>query len=1060
MTLSDLSIRRPVFAWMLFAGLIVFGGISFMRMGVSKLPDVDLPVISVYVHLQGAAPEVMETDVVDVLENSLMSIEGVRTVTSSARYGSASITLEFELNRNLDSALQDVQAKVQEAVHSLPKDMDPPGIRKTNPEDQPILWLSLDSDTLPLKTLMAYTRDQLKPMFATVSGVGDVEMGGYVDPNLRIWVSDRKLNRYALTVNDVINTIAKEHSEPPAGTLEAGKREYNVRTLGEAGSVEEFENLDISSRGGQPNYVPIRLKQVARVEDGLADVRRLTRANGKPAVSLGILKQRGSNEVAVARAVKRRIEEVRKILPRGMRLAVNVDNSRFTERSVDDMNFTLLLAVILTGLVCWLFLGSWSSTINVLLAIPTSVVGTFIVLYFAGFTLNTFTLMALSLVIGIVVDDAIMMLENIMRHREAGEDKITAAVVGAREITFAAMATSLAIVAIFLPVVFMKGVIGRFFFQFGVAITVAVMLSLLEAVTLTPMRCSQFLETGKRHTRFGRGVEAVMQRLRTAYRRGLDWSLRHRWTVVVVSLLFFAASILSLRGLRQEFMPAEDQSMFMLRLQTPVGSSLSYTDSKLKLVEDYLFKRPEVERVFTNIGGRDVSSGRIMVMLKARGRRGADPEAGHELSQQELMQVCRRDLKKIPDLKLSIQDPSQRSFAVSRGYPVEFTVQGPDWDRLADYSRRIMDELDKTGLVTDLDTDYRVGMPEIHVIPDRHKAAARGVSIVSIGEAINTMIAGVVVGTYPKSGHRYDIRVKLEEDRRDRAQRIKSLYVRNNRGELVPLSDVVRIEERTTMQQINRLDRERAIKVFANVAPGQSQQKALDEVRVIAAKILPGDYHAVLSGGAKSFQESFGDLILAMVLGIFVAYMVLASQFNSYIHPVTVLMALPFSVSGAFLALLLTHQSLNIYSMIGLILLMGIVKKNSILLVDFTNRVRERGAMDVRAALLEACPVRLRPILMTSIAVIAGAAPVALAIGPGAESRVPMAVAIIGGVVVSTLLTLFVVPCVYSLFSHLERKRMHHVSIPTTADDAVFGESDPRRPSARMSAKPSGVRRK
>jgi hydrophobe/amphiphile efflux-1 (HAE1) family protein len=1029
MTLSDLSIRRPVFAWMLFSGLIVFGGISFMRMGVSKLPDVDLPVISVYMHLEGAAPEVMETDVVDVLENSLMSIQGVRAVTSSARYGSASVTLEFELSRNIDSALQDVQAKVQEAVHGLPKDMDPPGIRKTNPEDQPILWLSLDSDTVPLKTLMAYTRDQLKPLFSTVSGVGDVELGGYRDPNLRIWLSDRQLNRYALTVSDVINTIAKEHSEPPAGTLQAGKREYNVRTLGEASTVAEFENLDISSRGGQPNYVPIPLKRVARIEDGTADIRSLTRANGKPAVSLGILKQRGSNEVEVARAVKRRIEEIRKILPAGMNLAINVDGSQFAERSVADMNFTLLLAAILTGLVCWLFLGSWSSTINILLAIPTSVVGTFIVLYFAGFTLNTFTLMGLSLVIGIVVDDAIMMLENIMRHREAGEDKVNAALVGAREITFAATATSLAIVAIFLPVVFMKGVIGRFFFQFGVTITVAVMLSLLEAVTLTPMRCSQFLEVGKRRTRFGQGVEAAMQGARKLYRRMLGWPLEHRWTVVAASLLFFGLSIFSLRYLKQEFMPSEDQGLFMMRLQTTVGSSLPYTDSKFRLVEDYLLRRPEVERVFANVGGGTVSAGRIMVTMRPKGRRGIDAQAGHELSQQELMQVCRRDLKKIPDLKISIQDPSQRSFTVSRGMPVEATIKGPDWDMLAEYSKQIMEELDKTGLVTDLDTDYLVGMPEIQVIPDREKASARGVSIVSIGEVINSMIAGVVVGTYPKSGHRNDIRVKLEEDQRERGDRIRSLFVRNNRGELVNLSDVVRLEERATMQQISRQDRERAIKVFANVAPGQSQQKALEAVQAIAHKVLPGDYHAVLSGGAKSFQESFGDLLLAMILGIFVAYMVLASQFNSYIHPVTILMALPFSVSGAFLALLVTHQSLNIYSMIGMILLLGIVKKNSILLVDFTNKVRERGAASVNEALLEACPIRLRPILMTSIAIIASALPVALAIGPGAESRVPMAVTIIGGVLVSTLLTLFVVPCVYSLFSRLELHRPHSAGI-------------------------------
>jgi multidrug efflux pump subunit AcrB len=592
-------------------------------------------------------------------------------------------------------------------------------------------------------------------------------------------------------------------------------------------------------------------------------------------------------------------------------------------------------------------------------------------------------------------------------------------------------------VAIFLPVAFMRGVMGKFFFQFGVTITVAVLLSLLEAVTLTPMRCSQFLEVGERRTRFGKAVEAGLQGARDLYRRLLVWSLRNRWKIVLVSLLFFAASFLTLGKLNKEFLPAEDQSRFIIRLQTPVGSSLAYSDQQFKLAEQFVLQRPEVARAFISVGGGSVNMGFMFISLKPKGRRGIDPRAGHELTQQEFMGVCRKFMNKIPDVKAVAQDLSLRSFTASRGFPVEFTVQGPDWDELAVYTKRLMEHLDKTGLVTDLDTDYKVGMPEMHIIPDRNKATARGVSVVAIGNVMNSMIGGVVVGTYPKGGHRYDIRVKLQEDTRDRTERVKSLFVRNNRGELVPLAEVVRIEEKPVMQSISRKNRARAISVFANVAPGQSQQKALEAVDQTAKTLLPEDYHVEIGGSAQTFQESFGDLILAMILGILVAYMILASQYNSYIDPLTILMALPFSVSGAFLALLLTHQSLNIYSMIGLILLMGIVKKNSILLVDFTNRVRERGVSDVHTALLEACPVRLRPILMTSTAIIAGAMPVALAIGPGAESRVPMAVAVIGGVVVSTLLTLFVVPCVYSLLSRLEGKNTRHVPVALTAGDAV-----------------------
>jgi multidrug efflux pump subunit AcrB len=551
-------------------------------------------------------------------------------------------------------------------------------------------------------------------------------------------------------------------------------------------------------------------------------------------------------------------------------------------------------------------------------------------------------------------------------------------------------------------------------------------LSLLEAITLTPMRCAQFLDVSERRTWFGKGMEQFLLWSRETYRKLLRVVLSHRWKVVSLSLLFFALSLLSVGKLNKEFLPAVDQSRFMIRMQTPVGSSLVYTDNQFRQAEDFLLKQREVDRVFIVSGiGNMVNSGFAYVTMKPKGQRGIDPKRRHELTQQEFMGICRNAINKIPDIKAMAQDLSLRAFSASRGFPIEFVVKGPDWDSLAYNTNQLTAAMEKSGLMTDIDTDYKVGQPEMHIIPDRNQATTRGVSIISIGQVINSMIGGVQVGTYPKNGHRYDIRVKLEEDNRSRDQRIKDLNVRNNRNELIPLSEVVRIEEKATLQSITRKDRERAISVYANVALGKSQQAALEMVQSLAKKILPADYHVVMTGSAQTFQESFQDLFLALFLGILVAYMILASQYNSYLDPVTILMALPFSVSGAFLALLITHQSLNIYSMIGLILLTGIVKKNSILLVDFTNKVRARDKANVHDALLEACPIRLRPILMTSIAIIAGAIPVAMAIGPGAESRVPMAVAIIGGVVVSTLLTLFVVPCVYSLLSRVEGKHAH-----------------------------------
>ena len=885
------------------------------------------------------------------------------------------------------------------------------------------MMISVSSSSTNKQELMALVRNKLSNQFATIEGVGDVFLTGFLDPNLRVWISGPALKRYELTVTDVMNAIKGEHVELPSGRIEMADREYNVRTMGEAESVREFGSILITGRGGQPNYVPLPLNQVARVEEGTEDVRRLSRAMGKTAVGLGIRKQRGSNAVAVARAVRARMDELRKQLPPGVEIGLNFDSTRFIENSVHELNTTLVLSALATAFVCWLFLGSISSTVNILLAIPTSIVGTFIVLYFAGFTLNTFTLLGLSLAIGIVVDDAIMVLENIIRYIEKGRDRVTAARTGAREITFAAMAATVAIIAIFLPVAFMRGVIGKFFFQFGVTMTVAVLLSLLEALTLTPMRCSQFVSAGDRNTRLGRLIEMAFQAAAGTYRRWLDRALDHRPLVIGGALLFFTVSLVAFLFLRKEFVPAQDQSSFMVRFQTPVGSSLALTDDRLRKAESYFASRGEVDRYFAFVGGGSgVNQAQAYVTLKPKGKRGRDPKTGKNLTQADIMNAFRKDLKKMAGVRVVIQDTSLRGFTASRGFPVEFAVQGPDWDRLAQYSRKVMDELEKTGMVTDLDTDYQEGMPEVRVIPDREAAYRHGVSVGTVAQTVNALVGGVIVGQYPKGGYRYDIRVRLEADERERSSQIRDLMVRNNRGELISLASLVRLEERPSLQSINRLNRQRSVSIFANVKQGQSQDKALATVEEVGRKVLPPGYGVVMSGSSQGFREAFSDLIMALILGIAVSYMVLASQFNSFIDPVTVLMALPFSVSGAFLALLGANQSLSIFSMIGLILLMGIVKKNSILLVDFTNNVADQGVHSVRKALLTACPIRFRPILMTSTATIAAALPPALGAGAGAETRIPMAVAVIGGVMVSTFLTLFVVPCVYSYFSRFDKR--------------------------------------
>ena len=1011
MKLSDTAIQRPIFTWMMMIALILFGTLSFKKMGVSLLPDVDMPVVSVSLTLEGAAPVVMETQVVDPVESALLSVQGVKSIYSSAKQGSARVTLELELDKDIDTAVQEVQTVLAQVQRRLPDDVEPPVVRKRNPEDRPILWLSAGSSKMQARELMEFVRDRLKDAYTTIDGVSEVFLGGYVDPNLRVWLNTETLNKYSLTVSDILNTIKNEHQELPAGRIETPEIEKSVRVIGEAQTTEEFKKLVIGSRGGSPNFIPLTLGKVSEVEDGLADVRRISRTNGHISVGIGILKERGSNAVQVAKAVKEKTEELKKQLPSDVEIGINYDSTNFIEESLDELLFTLVLSALLTGVVCWFFLGSWSATFNILLAIPTSVVGSFIVLRYMNFTLNTFTVLGLSLAIGIVVDDAIMVLENIVRYLEKGKSRMDAALIGTREIAFAALAATIAIIAIFLPVAFMEGVIGRYFFEFGVTISVAVALSLFEALTLTPMRCAQFLETSGRSTRIGAAFSNFLDKATVSYAHALRWVLSNRWKVLFISVVLFMASMVSILFLRREFTPTQDQGLLIVNMKAPEGTALDRTNQLALTVEQWVSHHPAVARVFSSVGGfgGEVNTATMFVTMKEKQLR-------PHYTQASFAAEIRKQFKTFKDARVFVQEPSSGGLGGRRGYPVELTIRGPDWDELVLESQKFMKLMEELGTLTDINSDYVEGAPEIKVLPNREQAARYGVSISEIGETLNALIGGVVAGLYTKDGTRYDIRVRLREQDRNRIEDLNRIFVRNNRGELIPLSRIVDVHEGTSPQTISRADRARAIGISANLAEGASQSKVIEEIRKLASEKLPKGYYAVMTGSSQEFEDSFSELYFALMLGFLVSYMVLASQFNSLLHPLTVLMALPFSFSGAFLALWASNQSLNIYSMIGLILLMGICKKNSILLVDFTNQSRARG-LGVRESLLEACPLRLRPILMTSFSTIAAALPAAINFGPGAESRMPMAVAIIGGMLVSTVLTLFVVPSVYSLLS-------------------------------------------
>ncbi len=1024
-SLADLSIRRPVFAWMLMASLIIFGAIGLSRLGVSEQPDVDFPVLTVNATWSGSAPEVMETEIVDRIEEQLISTQGIRDVTSQIQQGQASITLEFEINRNIDAALTEVQSKLSNVT--LPLGADTPTIIKSNPEDQPILLLSASSTKRDMHALTEYLELNVTDQLKILPGVGEVTLAGYQQRNLRVWVDNNKLKPLQLTMLDVKSALETEQVEEAAGYLENSSNEFNVRTMGEGVTPEAVGDIQIKKRGGEAIYNSnIRIRDVARVEDGLDDIRHAAIVNGKPGIGIGIKKQHGANSVAVAQAVKTRLEELRKSLPPDITIDVNFDSSIFIEDAIHETEFTLILSALITSVVCFLFLGSWSSTFNVLLSIPTSVMGTFMVLYFMGFTLNFFTLLGLSLAIGIVVDDAIMVLENIIRHREMGKSKVLASRDGAREITFAALAATIAVVAIFLPVAFMSGIIGRFFFQFGITISAAVLLSLVEAITVTPMRCSQFM--GDSRSGYARWAAAQFDKIGQVYRVILESCLNHRWFIILLSMAIFLFSLGLAYILPKEFLPRQDQSAFLIRVQTPVSSSLPFTEGKLIEAEKILKQHPEIDHFFSAIGGfttdtgaadgavtdGQVNSALIYVTLKPKSKRSEGQFA--------LMDTLRTELNKIPYVIAVPQDLASHDFIAGRGFPIELNLRGSDYKVLEQKAHDVISAMKQSGDFMDIDTDFRTGMPEVRIYPDRDLATQSGVSMDTIAATVDAAIGGAIQGKFTNKDRRYDVRLRLEGGERMGPDDIMSLDVRTDYGELIPISSVIKTETVGTYQTIARRLRERSISIFANITPGKSQSSALDLAESIADKIMPPGYQVSLGGGAQTFRETFASLFFALWLGIIVSYMVLASQFNSFVHPFAVLLSLPFSVSGAFFALLLTGQSINLYSLIGLVLLMGIVKKNSILLVEFTNQKRFLDGFSVRDAILFAGPVRLRPILMTSLATLAAAIPPALAFGPGAESRIPMAITVIGGVIVSTFFTLLVVPCAYSLMANLESK--------------------------------------
>ena len=917
-----------------------------------------------------AAPVVMETQIVNPIEQAVISVQGVQDIESNMRQGSANIKLTFSASKDIDAALQETNAKLR--ALKFPSDVQPPTIEKVNTDENPIMWLAVTSSKRSFKDVVTYVDLNLRDRFRVIPGVANVILGGWADRNLRVWVDNNKLLQHQLTILDVRNTLKEENNETNSGDLENGQSDANVRTMGEALTPEQMGDLLITQRGGARIYhSDIHLRDVATVEDGLNDTRSMAWSNGEVTLGVGIQKQHGENDVKVGAAVQAFVVEINKELAidaPDMRVRVNFDGTKFTSQAIHETEWTVLLSVVVTGLVCWAFLGSWSSTFNVLLSIPTSILGTFIMMNLLGFTINFFTLLGMSLAIGIVVDDAIMVLENITRHFHLGKTARQAALDGTREITFAATASTVAVIAVFVPVLLVNGFIGIFLFQFGMTISTAVGLSLLEAITLTPMRCSQFMTATQNESRFARSVNRGFASFSAFYRRALAFSLGHRWKIVGLALALFGLSLLSVNWIKKEFLPAQDIGVFLIQTQTPVGSSLAFTASKLAEMEKILRDEPSIEHYFVNAGGfegGETNKGTSFISLKDRSER--------TQSMQQIMDSLRAKIeRRIPkDFKAVFINPSGSFGGAKRGTNLEVSVRGSDYAVLKEKVGELTKRFAASGLMTDIDTDFRDGVTEVHVEPDRDAAAASGVNVQDIADTISTAIGGARQGYFTNGLRRYDVRIRLLPEQWRNPSDISRLLIRTSYGELIPLSSVTYMSEEKNLLTITREMRERAINIYANTATGKSLDTVMAYARKTAGEILPPGYTLDAIGASKDVIDTFNSFFFTLVLSLVVSYMVLAVQFNSFIHPIPVMIALPFTVTGAFLSLLLTHNSLNLYSFIGIIVLMGITLKNSILLVEFFNKQRYDYGRSRREAILEGGPIRLRPIVMTSAATVA-----------------------------------------------------------------------------------------
>lgn len=1008
MSLSSLSIRRPVLATVMSIVIVLFGAIGFINLGVREFPSVDPPVITVTTNYTGANADIIESQITEPIEASVNRVEGIRSMTSVSRDGRSTVSVEFDLEVNLEAAANDVRDKVSQSVQNLPPDADPPIVTKADANSFPIIFLNIRSDTRTLLELTDLATNVFKERFQTIPGVSDIQVWGSKLYSMRLWMDPEKLAAYQLTPLDVRNALTRENVELPSGRIEGDNIELTVRTMGRLTTVAEFNNLIIKDTGGNTVY----FRDIGYAELGPENLRTVLKRDGVPMVGNAIVARPGSNNIEISDEFYRRLGQLKEDLPPDVKVAIGFDNTEYIRDSIKEVQQTIFVAFGLVVMIIFLFLRDWRTTIIPVVVIPISLIGAFFVLWLFGYTINVLTMLGVVLAIGLVVDDAVVVLENIYTKIEQGMPPLEAAIQGSAEIFFAVIATTIALVAVFLPVIFLEGLTGRLFREFGITISAAVVVSSFVALTLTPMLSARILKKREQHNWFYRKTEPFFVSMAKGYRDWLEAFMHYRWTAFVIMAASVAAIFALLPLIPSELAPLEDRGALRIASNAQEGATFEYMDRYMdEMVDTVMATVPERIGIIsvTSPGfsaSGSVNSGFAFMILVPREER--------ERSQQEIAAVMGQKISRLTGAQSFVIQPA--TLGSRFGYPVEFVIQAPDFQKLKAVLPAFMEAANQDPTFTFAQVDLKFNKPEVSISINREKARTLGVATQDIAQTLQLGLSGQRFGYFIMGGKQYQIIGQVDRQYRNDPFDLRSLYVRNNVGEMIQLDNLVTLEERISPPQLYRYNRYVSATISAGLMPGKTVGDGITAMNAIAEKVLDPSFSTALSGESKNFAESASSLVYAFMLALILIYLVLAAQFESFMDPLIIMFTVPLALLGALGALWLFDQTLNIFSQIGIIMLVGLVSKNGILIVEFANQKKAQG-IERTTAIVDAAVSRFRPILMTSLSTILGVLPIALALGAGAESRVSMGIGVIGGMAFASLLTLFVIPAIYSFFS-------------------------------------------